>query len=154
MLLPINLSFNKEDVLIPVVAIVTVDKACRIGRINVSSKRSMRSKWDESRVSRNISLESSAGTVPVTPRRGESYRCIIRSNRLEAAAPTLGFELNLKSERKGNILLHQNWTRNWLLLTHKRSSRQRPRTATHSLTHSETKLLARLAVLPLAVVSY
>ena len=120
MLLPINLSFNKEDVLIPVAAIVTVDKACRIGRINVNSKRSMRSKWDESRVSRNISLESSAGTVPVTPRRGESYRCIIRSNRLEAAAPTLGFELNLKSERKGNILLHQNWmkTRNWLVLIH------------------------------------
>ena len=50
MLLPINLSFNKEDVLIPVVAIETVDKACRTGSSNVNSKRSMRSKCDESRV--------------------------------------------------------------------------------------------------------
>ena len=52
--------------------------------------------------------------------RGERrvVRCVIRYNRLEAAAPTLGFELNWKSERKRNNLLHQNWTkmRNWLYL--------------------------------------
>ena len=80
----------------------------------------------------------------------ESYRCIIRSNRLEAAAPTR-FELNSKSERKGNNLLHQNWTRNWLDLHTKEVV---DNAVALSLTHSETKLLARLAVLPLAVVIY